>query len=157
MKKILCGFLIGLVLPVSHASEGSLKSVGIQAADSSGCYLSDGKKVLGPTIALMVEAYDNHPKLPNSVIVQVIEVAIKSGCDVEEPNNTGLSPLNASILYNSPELAKLLINHGADPKKAIVSKRTAINGLNSRQFLEYLLTRDKEKNRDAMKAILSPI
>ena len=138
-----------------HASEGSLRSVGLETTDSSGCYVTDGKGMVAPTITVMVEAYGKHPRLSNDRILSVIQVASNAGCDMHVTDNVGLTPLNAAILFNEPELVSFLISKGSDPKKIIRSPKQYLNGLNSYQLLELLINKDKATNRDSIHKVLN--
>ncbi|WP_226865501.1 hypothetical protein, partial [Microbulbifer taiwanensis] len=64
MSKFLIVAILALNISHTWASVESLRSVGIETSGENGCYLSNGKSVLGPTIGMMVDAYENHPKLP---------------------------------------------------------------------------------------------
>lgn len=138
VKNFLLTALLAVTTPLSWASTESLKSVGLEAKDKDGCYLSDGNKILGPTIGLMVDAYDHHPKLPNQTITAIIQTAIDAGCSLNEVNAFGLSPLNSAILLNHPVLVKLLLNSGANPKLKISSSRDYIDSKDSFQLYEFL-------------------
>ncbi len=148
-------FVISLfiVLPVL-ASEKSLKSIGLEASDSTGCYLSNGKEIVGPTIGLMVAAYnDSQTILKNDQIKKIILGAIESGCDINEPDRMGLSPLNAAILFNQAEMVTILLSKGANPKNKIVSPKPNLNGLNSYQFVDFLIS--KKQRRPEIKKLLT--
>ncbi|WP_199930445.1 hypothetical protein [Sedimenticola thiotaurini] len=141
MKNILLAALLCMAVMHSWASPGSLRSVGLEASGKDGCYLSDGERLVGPTIGLMVDAYDHHPRLPNQVIVAVMQTAIDAGCNLNEPNAVGLSPLNAAILLNHPRLVRLLLRNGANPRLKIESPKEFIDGKDSFGLYEFLKTR----------------
>lgn len=141
MNKLILITFLTIAASQSLASPESLRSVGIEASGKDSCYLSDGKEVLGATINLMVDAYDDHPKLPNQTIVAVIQTAIDAGCNINEPNAAGLSPLNAAILLNHPALVELLLKHGAKPELKIESPKKFIHGKNSFELYELLKTK----------------
>ncbi len=88
----------------------SLASFGLRTTDASGCRLTDGRGFEAPTIVLMAGAYD---KLTQ---VRPFDTAIASGCDVDEADELGLSPLNAAILYSQPILVERFLQAGADPQ-----------------------------------------
>lgn len=127
---------------VCGASEASLKAIGLETTDDSGCYITNGEFV-APTIGLMVSAYDD-PAIRNDVVIAIIEVAIAAGCDISEADSVGLSPLNAAILFNQPKLVKLLLERGANPERPIVSSRESLNGKNSYQLIDYLVSKGKD-------------
>lgn len=123
MNKLMIVVFFSIAGSQSFASPGSLRSVGLETVGKDGCYLSDGKTELGSTIGLMVEAYDHHLKLPNQSIIAVMQTAINEGCNINEPNAAGLSPLNAAIVLNHSELVNLLLKNGANPRIKIVSAK----------------------------------
>lgn len=141
MSKFLVAAFFALTVSNSWASLESLRSVGIEASGKDGCHLSDGKRVLGSTIGLMVDAYDDHPRLPNETILAVIQTAIDAGCNVNEPNAVGLSPLNSAILLNHPKLVQLLLSNGAKPNLKIESSKKLIDWKDSFELYELLKTR----------------
>ncbi|MBY6194571.1 ankyrin repeat domain-containing protein [Marinobacter hydrocarbonoclasticus] len=141
MSKFLVAAFFALTVSNSWASLESLRSVGIEASGKDGCHLSDGKRVLGPTIGLMVDAYDDHPKLPNETIQAVIQAAIDAGCNFNQKNAVGLSPLNSAILLNHPKLVQLLLSNGANPNLKIESSKKFIDGKDSFALYEFLKTR----------------
>lgn len=125
---------------------------GLKTTDASGCYLTEGT-FTAPTIALMTGAY-NDPAVKKDVVLQIIKVAIAAKCKIDEPDEAGMSPLNAAILYNEPELVALYLSNGADPKRKISSKRPWMNNLNSFEFLEAISKRTSA-NRNDVKVELS--
>lgn len=141
MNKFIVIAFLAFTASQSLASPESLRSVGIETSGKDGCYLSNGKAILGTTIGLMVDAYDDHPKLSNETIVTVIQTAIDAGCDINEPNNAGLTPLNAAILLNHSVLVELLLKHGARPELKIESQKKFIHGKNSFELYEFLKTK----------------
>lgn len=153
------GVLIAILLSLTACAnevqgEGGLGDVGLKATDSSGCYLSDEREnVAGSTIGLMVAMYGSNSLLDDEIILKTINQAVKSGCNIEEPDSMGLSPLNAAILFNSPELVSFLLSLGANPTNAITSQKQSLNGLNSFQFVEQL--DKKQSNWSAVKAVLA--
>jgi hypothetical protein len=141
MSKFLVAAFFALTVSNSWASPESLRSVGIETSGKDGCHLSDGKRVLGSTIGLMVDAYDDHPRLPNETILAVIQTAIDAGCNVNEQNAVGLSPLNSAILLNHTKLVQLLLSNGAKPNLKIESSKKLIDGKDSFELYELLKTR----------------
>ncbi len=141
MKNMLLAALLGMTVMHSWASPGSLRAIGLEASGKDGCYLSDGKKVVGPTIGVMVDAYDQHPRLPNPIAVAIIQTAIDAGCNLHEPNAVGLSPLNVAILLNHPALVELLLSNGANPRLIIESPKKFIDGKDSFGLYELLKTK----------------
>lgn len=126
----------------------------LKATDHTGCYITDGHGTW-PTIGMMVAFYDN-PESINQTAVNALKAAIGNGCDINEPDKIGLSPLNASILFNQPILVAILLESGANPEKIIVSRKEKLNGLNTFSFLDLLIESDSQKDRRRIKNMLAP-
>lgn len=79
------------ILAAGSACAEPANPLGLHTTDASGCRLSDGRGVEAPTIVLMAGAYDKLP--PNAAVaLKVIDVAIKAGCDIDEPDELGFRP-----------------------------------------------------------------
>lgn len=148
---VLVAALFSLIVASNlYASEASLKSIGLETTDASGCYLTDGNESF-PTIGAMVAAFGT-PGLRSEVVLEIISIAAKSGCNIHTPDSAGLSPLNAAILFNEPDLVSLLLGYGADPYRKITSSKESLNGLDSFAFIELLIK--KKQDRTEIKSIL---
>ncbi|MDH2432554.1 hypothetical protein QCD60_08245 [Pokkaliibacter sp. MBI-7] len=145
MKTALIPLLLALSAATAQADDIDLKSLGLTMVDKNGCRLSDGSVEIS-TINLMTAAYDE-PGLSRESVVRVIKKAIDVGCDVNEPDQIGVSPLNAAILYNQPELVSLFLSHGANAKAKMVSPKASINGLDSCGFLNLLEGKEKVRGK----------
>lgn len=141
MNHFLVLALFAVTVSNGWASTESLRSVGIEASGKDGCYLSDGKSILGPTIGLMVEAYDYHAKLSNETVELVMQAAIDAGCNIDEKNSAGVSPLNSAIILNHSKLVKLLLSNGSNPNLKIESAKKIIDGKDSFALYEFLKVR----------------
>lgn len=141
MNKLWCAAVLAVWMTSSWASTDSLRSVGMEASDKTGCRLSDGKSVVGSTIHLMVDAYGNHPKLKDETILEIITTAIKAGCDIHAASPSGLSPLNSAILLNHPVLVSLFLENGANPSLKIAGSKAFLNGKDSFGLYKLLKTR----------------
>jgi hypothetical protein len=144
---VVCALLCG------NAWSDSLTSFGLRTKDKNACRLTDGRGFEAPTIVLMAGAYD---KLSSEkvFVLKVIDTAISAGCNIDEPDELGLSPLNAAILYNEPVLVERFLRAGADPYRKIVSSRTSIDGLDAFDFLRLVMTKAPSQDRTALLAIL---
>lgn len=141
------------ILAAGSACAEPANPLGLHTTDASGCRLSDGRGFEAPTIVLMAGAYDK--LLPEAAVaLKVINEAIEAGCDIDEPDELGFSPLNAAILYNEPVLVERFLRAGADPHRKIVSPRASINGLDSFEFLHLLETKAPSQNRAALREML---
>lgn len=141
---MVCGLLTG------NAWSDSLASFGLRTKDKNPCRLTDGRGFEAPTIVLMAGAYDKLTQ-EAAVVLKVIDTAIASGCDVDEADELGLSPLNAAILYNEPILVERFLQAGADPQRRIVSTKASINGLDSFEFLRLLESKAPSQDRTAVR------
>lgn len=124
----------------------------IRATDESGCYMSDGS-FQGPTIVLATGLY-NLPNVDKTHVFNIIKTAIAAGCNIEEADEVGSSPLFASILYNEPELTEFLLKHGANPYLTASSPKQYLNGLNAFEWLDFLRTHQAKKDRSKIGEIL---
>lgn len=131
----------------------SLASFGLRTKDKNPCRLTDGRGFEAPTIVLMTGAYDKLSK-DKVAVLKVIDTAINAGCDIDEPDELGLSPLNAAILYNEPVLVEHFLQAGADPYRRIVSSRASIDGLDAFEFLHMLMNKVPNQDRTPLRAVL---
>ncbi|WP_156152627.1 MULTISPECIES: hypothetical protein [Pseudomonas] len=140
-----------LLTSLAHA-EDAQDDHGLQVIDERGCVLGNAS-MQAPTLTLMAAAYGESPARKDMALAQMKE-ALQAGCPVDEPDQMGLSALNGAILYDEPELVKLLLEGGADPRRKIVSPKATLNGLDSFAFLELLGKRDGKRDRKAIRALL---
>lgn len=141
-----------LATSLLHA-EDVQKDHGLQPMDERGCVLGNAG-MQAPTLTLMAAAYGESETRKDMALAQMKQ-ALAAGCPVDEPDQMGLSALNGAILYDEPELVKLLLASGADPKRKIVSPKTTVNGLDSFAFLDLLDKRDGKRDRKAIRALLA--
>jgi len=137
----------------SNAWSDSLASFGLRTKDKNPCRLTDGRGFEAPTIVLMTGAYDKLSKDKVAVLI-VIDTAINAGCDIDEPDELGFSPLNAAILYNEPVLVERFLQAGADPYRRIVSSRASIDGLDAFEFLHMLMNKAPSQDRAGLRTVL---
>ena len=124
----------------------SEKQTRLRTTDKTVCYLTDST-FTGPTIVLAAGLY--HEKwFPEDRALKIIDAALSSGCDIEEPDEVGSTPLVASIIYNEPNLAKILLEKGANPYLKISSPKKYLNGLNSFEIAEFLMKNQISQNRE---------
>jgi hypothetical protein len=141
-----------LLAGIGMAHADALTSFGLRAADPAGCTLTDGKGFEAPTIVLMISAYGD--QAGGAFALELIDKAIAAGCEIDEPDQMGLSPLNAAILYNEPVLVERLLRAGANPDDRIVSSSKTIDGLNSSELLALLESRSTKPDREAVRRLL---
>lgn len=144
---VVCALLSG------NAWSDSLVSFGLRTKDKNPCRLTDGRGFEAPTIVLMTGAYDKLSK-DKVAVLKVIDTAINAGCDIDEPDELGFSPLNAAILYNEPALVEHFLQAGADPYRKIVSSRASIDGLDAFEFLQMLMNKAPSQDRAALRTVL---
>ncbi len=140
-----------LATSLVHA-ENVQKDHGLQPMDERGCVLGNAS-MQAPTLTLMAAAYGESEARKDMALAQMKQ-ALAAGCPVDEPDQMGLSALNGAILYDEPVLVKLLLEHGANPKRKIVSPKTTLNGLDSFAFLDLLDKRDGKRDRKAIRNLL---
>lgn len=148
------------VLPLCvHAEAVNLDppeaAMGLRAVDERGCtlrFVVDNTTM--PAILFAVNAY-NQPTANNGALLQAIDTAVANGCPVNEIGPDGLTALNAAILYNEPLLVELLLSKGARPEDKIVRPGKNTDGMNSYEFLELLISKDQQGDRQRLQEILS--
>ncbi len=143
MKKVFLVFVLWLVSITAIANDTTFKSLGLKTTEGNPCYLTNGD-FTAPTISLMVAAYSELPNMRH-VALTIIDVALKSDCDINLPNNAGLSPLNDAILFNEPKVVDFLLKRGAEPTQTINTNSEELRGLNSYQFIELLETKNPKR------------
>jgi hypothetical protein len=142
----LSGLVLTALLGFSGWSQAQGKQIPrLHSTDATGCYLTDGSFV-GPTVVLATGLYHD-AWIPRHRVLTVIDMALASGCSIEEPDEVGSTPLVAAILYNEPELVKYLLDNGADPFRSLISVKPYLNGRNAFQILEYLMENQTSQDR----------
>ena len=125
---------------------------GLRTTDSTGCHMTDGRST-APTLVTAVELYHDGV-FPRERSLKIIDVALASGCGIDEPDEVGSTPLVAAILFNEPELVRLLLQRGADPYRRIVSPLKFTNGLDAFGFLARMQEKRPAENRQAIQTEL---
>lgn len=65
-------------------------------------------------IGLLVAAYGRVDR-DNARIQSLIRLMVGLGCDVNQYNASGLTPVHNAVLFRQPELLQFLLEQGADP------------------------------------------
>lgn len=68
--------------------------------------------------------------------VDVLELLIAEGCDVNQPNDLGITPIHMHTIYNHVDMVTALIKHGADPFKSSRNGQNAYQCALTRNFNE---------------------
>lgn len=131
---------LGLIALLALA-DSSQANPGIRVVDERGCLLgltTGGQTRTQPTLDFVGAHYDE-PGMRWEVLLQMAQTALAAGCPADEPLDTGgLTPLNAAILFNRPDLVALLLRYGADPQQPIRRPGKASDGWNSYQLQAFL-------------------
>ncbi len=106
-------------------------------SDKEKCVVTLGNKS-SPAVVHFVSGY-GLKGIDNEAILKELKSAIKRGCSISAPDNAGVSPLNAAIMFEHPKLVEYLLQKGADPNNRISSHRKSINGMNSFEFIDLLI------------------
>lgn len=121
----------------------------VKTIDGRGCVMriTDGKETLiRPTLNFVNVSYGESKFISNEKLLRIAQIALAVGCPVNDfADEFGLSHLNTAILFNHPELVKLLLAHGADPHLTIVAPGKSWNGKDSYGLLARLM---KSPDRD---------
>ncbi|ELU08598.1 hypothetical protein CAPTEDRAFT_78697, partial [Capitella teleta] len=52
---------------------------------------------------------------PNTNIIEMVEVLVQKGADVNIRSSGGVAPLHTTHALKNPSIVKVLLEHGADP------------------------------------------
>ena len=126
----------------------------MQYADEQGFFVINGDEVR-PVMPLLVSS-DGLPDVAHDHVIAALDDALARGCDINQPDLTGLSPLNTAILQSNVKLVRYLVEHGADPALSISSSSEDISGLDSNGLLDVLSERapDQEANWQQMRDLI---
>ncbi|WP_185234984.1 hypothetical protein [Teredinibacter franksiae] len=139
MKKIILCVLLFSPLAFSDWKEGFNKKVFITG--ENGCFVSIQGEV-GPLIPFYAAAY-NQKGFNTEKIEKGIRSAVSRSCDINAVDKAGISALIAGVLFNQPDLVRLVIGLGANPRTA-VERPSKFAGLDSLGVIGQL----KRKNID---------
>jgi len=117
---------------------------GVEYSDAKECHIKTADKPM-PVIHALIAARGLTGSNPDQLRI-ALGTAIANGCDLNEPDQAGLQPLNAAILFNDAEIVALLLEKGADPYQPIHKPGSQIDGINSFDFLQKI--EEKEKTRE---------
>ena len=126
----------------SHGADAATQRamLDMQYADEQRCFIIAGDEVR-PVMPLLVSS-DGLPDVVHDHVLAALDDALVRGCDINQPDLLGLSPLNTAILQGNIALVRYLVEHGADPTLPISSaKNEEIDGLNSAGLLDILSKR----------------
>jgi hypothetical protein len=79
-------------------------------------YLADSPE--GP-IGLAANSYGLHDN-DNGHVQETIRLLLQLGCDINQYSAAGLTPLHGAVIGRQPELLRLLLAEGADPKLRVI-------------------------------------
>ncbi len=146
---------MGLIALLTLAGSSQAEP-GVRVIDGRGCLLgiTTGRQTqTQPTLAFVSALYDE-PEIRREVLLQMAQTALAAGCPADEPVDAGgLTPLNAAILFNRPDLVALLLRYGADPERRIERPGKASDGWNAYQ-LQAFLKQKRPLDRSAIDRLL---
>lgn len=88
-----------------------------QLQQIGGCpYLPDSPE--GP-VGLAAAAFDLHGS-DRERVRETIALLVQQGCDVNQYSAAGLTPLHGAIIGRSPDLLRILLEQGADPRLRVI-------------------------------------
>jgi hypothetical protein len=79
-------------------------------------YLADSPE--GP-VGLAANAYGLHDN-DSGHVQETLRLLLQLGCDIDQYSATGLTPLHGAVIGRQPELLRLLLAEGADPKLRVI-------------------------------------
>ena len=113
------------VLKTSSPSE--LAQVEARVKGLSGC--PAGEFAPATPLSFLVAAMDS-PDTDAEKAKSLFRYYRAAGCDIHAPDQAGLRPIHAAILFRNPPVAQFLLDSGADPAMPIAapSKQTGRSG-----------------------------
>lgn len=135
--------LVFLSTTVLAAPPPAISEVTIRYSDPARCHvqMSNTAPFSGSWVHFLVveHSYSLFGFSQQEVEKELIQ-ALQRGCSTEEHDLTGLTPLQAAIMFNDAEMAEILLKHGADPYALLDrgGKSSKAHGKNSFEFFELL-------------------
>jgi hypothetical protein len=86
----------------------------------------------------------------------VIELLLSHGCDVNQKDVTGISPLYCTVLMQQIGAARLLLARGADIRCPDVHGKSAIDAARTEVFRQLLLDEEHRRNNHGFKRAIRP-
>lgn len=129
----------------------ALSSDGLTYTDTQECHVKiAGRDETFAVIPMLVAAH-SFPENNQQEIMLALDTTLSHGCDISEPDQAGLQPLNAAILFHDLAMVRYLLQKGADPYLPIHKANSQIDGLNSFEFLQQI-----QKAEQAQKTLKPP-
>lgn len=115
-------------------------------------------------IHLLVAEYGMHAFVPPQQRLPMLAAAAERGCSLEETDLAGLTPLQAAVLLNDAQAARILLKSGAAPYRTVSVKREAqpnrTAAENAWDFLNRLAEAERQtatrRDRTALFELLAP-
>ena len=112
-------------------------------------------------VGYVVNAY-GMPGTNDAKVLELLEVLLEKGCDIDARSREGTVPLHVAIMSGEAELVEFLLNNGADSKlkyewKAVAGfsyRKSKFEGLNALELAEALQEIDS-RNNDVVKVLKS--
>ena len=137
-----------LLLTFFFATTGCKENVeylpGFTYSDKDRCYIDIADHRF-PLIGYLVNAYGELGK--DDLFIREIRLAVERGCDINEPDSIGISPLNAALLYEHYFLVQELLVLGGNPHLNISSKYEEVDGKDTFEFSAFLMEKSSSDNR----------
>lgn len=123
----------------SESSEQSLLLDSLlEYTDKQECHVKiAGRDGIFAIIPMLVAAH-SFPENNQTEIMVALHTTLNHGCDISEPDQAGLQPLNAAILFHDLVMVRYLLQQGADPYLPIHRPDSPVDGLNSFEFLQQI-------------------
>jgi hypothetical protein len=80
-------------------------------------YLADSPET---PIGMLTAAYGT-PDSEVEHVREAIRLLVRQGCDINQYNAAGLTPLHNAVLFRQPALLRFLLEQGADPRLRVIA------------------------------------
>ena len=141
------GVSFDTILMPSWVADLRLKIFGIGNCNLAFSTNSD----IGPAINFLAAAYGGK-EVNNARVAAYITQLAKQGCDVNAYDQAGMTSLHAAVLFERPQLVKLLLDNKADMRKKIQRSGKRVDGMQPLEFAKFLSTTN---NHQALSDIIN--
>lgn len=156
MKHILLASALALCLGAQAQENVRSQSMAdFEYVDEAQCHIAIDSQVQSVLPMLAIAWLQASETAQKARICEAFDVALARGCDINAANFDGLAALHLAIIQGDGDLVQYLLTHGADPKRAIDSATSELNGLNAFTLLERLQEKDSATDRRRVQEALA--
>jgi len=107
-----------------------------------------------PHLSWLTASYGDHDLSPKNVL-RAMQLVLDSGCNINEKQGDGFSPLHEAIILRHPNLVSFLITNGADIKNPVNRPGKEIDQAGSLELAKLLLEKTGDDSYQEIITLLS--